>query len=95
MKIGLTGSTGTLGSQLIKKLNIKKRYLFVGKIENLNQVNKWIKMNNFDYIIHLAAIVPTNLVNKNKTKAFKVNYLGTRNLVNSINKISKKKICFF
>ena len=95
MKIGLTGSTGILGSQLIKKLNIKKRYLFVGKIENLNQVNKWIKMNNFDYIIHLAAIVPTNLVNKNKTKAFKVNYLGTRNLVNSINKNSKKKIWFF
>ena len=95
MKIGLTGSTGVLGVQLVKKLKIKKKNLFFGKIENFNQVNNWIKINNFDYIIHLAAIVPTSVVNRDKTKAIEINYLGTKNLIKAINKISKKKILFF
>ena len=95
MNIGLTGSTGILGSLLKKKLNIKKNNQFFGKIENLNHVNKWIKDNNFDYIIHLAAIVPTNIVNKNKIKALAINYVGVKNLINAINSHSQKKIWFF
>ena len=95
MNIGLTGSTGILGSQLKKKLNIKKNNQFFGKIENLNHVNKWIKINNFDYIIHLAAIVPTRTVNKNRLKALKINYVGVKNLINAINNHSKKKIWLF
>jgi len=95
MNIGLTGSTGVLGSQLKKKLNIKKKNLFSGKIENIKQVNNWIKINNFDYIIHLAALVPTSAVNKNKMKALTINYIGTKNLINAINNYSKKKIWFF
>ena len=95
MNIGLTGSTGILGSLLNKKLNLKKKNLFLGKIENFNHVINWVKINNFDYIIHLAAIVPTRTVNKNKDKALLINYIGTKNLINAINNYSKKKIWFF
>ena len=45
-----------------------------------------LKKNNLNVIFHLAAIVPIKVVNKNKKKAYKVNYLGTKNLVT----ISKK-----
>ena len=95
MNIGLTGSTGILGSILKKKLKLKKKNLFFSNIENYNNVKNWVKKNNFDYIIHLAAIVPTKTVNNNKNKALSVNYLGTKNLVNAINSYSKKKIWLF
>ena len=98
MNIGLTGSTGILGSILKKRLKLKKKNLFINKIENFNDVKNWIIKNNFDYIIHLAAIVPTKTVNNNKNKALLVNYLGTKNLVKAINNYSKKKnlvILFF
>ena len=95
MNIGLTGSSGILGTKLKKMLKLKKKNFFLGKIENSNHVNNWIKSNSFDHIIHLAAIVPTKTVNKNKNKSMKVNYEGTKNLVDAINKYSKKKIWFF
>ena len=95
MNIGLTGSTGILGSILKKKLKLKKKNLFINKIENFNDVKDWIIKNNFDYIIHLASIVPTKTVNKNKKKALLVNYVGTKNLVKAINIYSKKKIWLF
>ena len=85
IKCGITGSNGVLGQKLIKKTNFKF-VKFRGNISNKNDVNNWIKKNHFDLIIHLAAIVPTNIVNKNYKEAKKVNYTGTVNLINSINK---------
>ena len=34
----------------------------------------------YDCVIHLAAIVPINLVNNDKKKAFNINYIATKNL---------------
>jgi len=42
MNIGLTGSTGILGSILKKKLKLKKKNLFINKIENFNDVKNLI-----------------------------------------------------
>ena len=95
MNLGITGSIGVLGSVLKKKLRIKNKNLFNGKIENKKNVNNWIKTNNFDIIIHLAAIVPIKIVNQNKQKALIVNFEGTKNLVDAVNKYSKKKVWFF
>ena len=95
MNLGITGSIGVLGSVLKKKLKIKNKNLFNGKIENKKNVNNWIKSNNFDIIIHLAAIVPTKIVNQNKQKALIVNFEGTKNLVDAVNKYSKKKSLVF
>lgn len=95
MKIGVTGSTGIIGSEIKKFFKLKKNDLFNDKIENKKKVINWIKLNNFDIIIHLAAIVPTKTVNNNKKKSLNVNFNGTKNLVKAINLHSKKKIWLF
>ncbi len=95
MIIGITGSSSVLGSNLLKKLKDNKIIRFKGKLENKNLIDNWIKKNNFDCIIHLAAIVPVNIVINNKKKAYNINFIATKNLVNSIKKHSQKKIWFF
>jgi nucleoside-diphosphate-sugar epimerase len=88
LKCGITGSSGTLGQILLK--NLPFHFVsFDHDITDYKKVDSWIKNNNFDLIIHLAAIVPTKEVEKNYFKAKKVNVLGTKNLVRSI---VKKKI---
>ena len=95
MIIGITGSSSVLGSNLLKKLKDNKIIRFKEKLENKNLIDNWIKKNNFDCIIHLAAIVPVNIVINNKKKAYNINFIATKNLVNSIKKHSQKKIWFF
>ena len=95
MIVGLTGSSGILGKQLVLVHKNIKFNCFKGDIRNFNQVDKWIKDNNFDLLIHLAAIVPIKKVNLNMKKAYDVNYLGTKNLVDSIKLRKKNKIWFF
>ena len=91
----ITGSKGVLGSKLIKKIPLKF-YEFHGDITNKKKVNQWIQKKDFDILIHLAALVPTNLVNKNYKKAYEVNVIGTNNLINSlIQKENKPKWLFF
>ena len=91
----ITGSKGVLGSKLKKKLPLKF-YEFRGDITNKKKVNQWIQKKDFDILIHLAALVPTNLVNKNYKKAYKVNVIGTNNLINSLKKKENKpKWLFF
>ena len=62
---GITGHTGILGSELIKKNKKIKFIKFKGDITNKKNVQKWFQNNTFDIIIHLAAIVPTKIVKKN------------------------------
>ena len=98
IKIGITGSTGILGKSLIyflkknKKFKIKR---YLGNILNIKKTNKWIKENQFEIILHLAAIVPTREVNKNYKLAKKINVDGTKNLINSIKKHQKSKPFLF
>ena len=95
MKIGITGSNGVLGSEFINSLNKRNIIKFNGCVEKIKDVEKWIYKNDFDLIFHFAAIVPTFKVNSNKKKAMLVNYIGTKNIVDTINKFSKKKVWFF
>jgi len=94
LKCGITGASGILGEAIRKKLNYNF-IIFKGRIENKKIVNQWVKNNNFDIIIHLAAIVPINIVNKNFYKAKKVNYGGTKNLIDSILKFKPNLKWFF
>ena len=84
LKIGITGGTGSLGKNLISSKNQFQYSLFKSDIRDKQKVFQWIKNNNFYAVIHLAAIVPIKTVNKNKKKAYQVNYLGTKNLVDAI-----------
>ena len=94
LKCGITGLSGVLGKSISKELN----YQFIpfkGRIENKKKINQWVKINNFDLIIHLAAIVPTKIVNNNFNRAYRVNYLGTKNLVDAILKYKPNLNWFF
>ena len=96
IKIGVTGASGVLGKALCIKLKKYDLYKFNKNIVNKKSVYKWVEKNNFDAVIHLAAIVPTIEVDREKYKALKVNYLGTKYLIDALIKNkNKKKIWFF
>jgi UDP-glucose 4-epimerase len=92
--IGLTGSSGSLGKTILK-LNKKKKFsCYNNDIVNRNAVFKWIEKNNIKVVIHLAAIVPIKLVNKDKSRARKVNLIGTKNIVDACIKNNVKWFFF-
>ena len=92
---GITGHTGVLGSELIKKKNTIKFIRFYGDIANKKHVKDWLVKRNINIIFHLAAIVPTKIVKKEPKKANKVNYLGTKILIDELIKLKKIKWFFF
>ncbi len=90
--IGLTGSSGSLGKELIKNNKGKRFIHFKNDITNRKKVFEWVKKNNLKVVIHLAARVPIKEVNRNRQKAKKINYFGTKNLVDAC---IKEKIDWF
>ena len=90
LKFGITGHTGSLGKVIIKSTKNIKYIYFKDDVRNKKKVIEWINNNNFMALIHLAAIVPIKIVNKNKKKAYKVNYQGTKNIVDGIKKTNLK-----
>ena len=93
-KCGITGGTGVLGKKIIKNLPFKF-YQFKKDITKIDEVRKWANKYEFDLIIHLAALVPTNEINKKYKKAFKTNVIGTKNLINCLLKKKDKPKWFF
>ena len=89
IKIGITGHSGSLGKEIVKSKFGFNYSFFKGDIRSKSKVLKWIDGEKFDAIIHLAAIVPIRIVNNNQKKAYNVNYLGTKNIVDVV---KKKKI---
>ena len=95
LKYGITGHTGILGKKFLKENNDLKFVKFKGDITKKKHIKKWLQDNPIDIIIHLAAVVPTNLVNKRFNYASKVNYIGTKLLVDEILKYKKIKWLFY
>ena len=48
---------------------------------NQKDLSSWMQENKYDAIIHLAAIVPIDFVNKHKKLTYNVNVKGTENLI--------------
>ena len=93
MNCAITGSSGVLGSYITQN-NPKVNFLkFKGDVTNKKEITNWILKSNFEVFLHLAAIVPTSEISKNYIKAKKVNYDGTRNIVDAL--LLKKNIWFF
>lgn len=98
IKIGITGSTGILGrilTTLLKKYSYYRIYTYKENILNIKKLNDWIKKNQFQIIIHLAALVPIKKAKKNYKLAKQINFIGTKNLINAIKNYQKKKIYIF
>ena len=91
---GITGSSGVLGSELVKKYEKKINFIkYNGDITKKKILKKWFDRNNFDIFIHLAAIVPSRLVDKNYKFAKKINVVGTKNIAELA--LVKKKLSWF
>lgn len=84
LKIGITGATGSLGRCITSGNPIYKFIKFKGDIRSKTKLSSWFKNNKIDAMIHLAAVVPIKEVNTNKKKAYDVNFVGTKNVVNEV-----------
>ena len=82
---GITGHTGVLGSELIKKITGVNFIKFKGDLTVKKDIKNWLDKNKLDILFHLAAIVPTKIVTKNFKYANKVNYVGTKTLIDEVN----------
>jgi len=91
---GITGGNGVLGSAFVKKYQNNIKFIkFRGDITKKNDLIKWFKKNDFDFIVHFAALVPTGEVDKDLKYANKVNVEGTKNLANLV--LKNRNICWF
>ena len=89
-----TGSTGSLG-KIIKNKNKDFKFSFYKHdIRDKVKVFKWLKTNNPDLLIHLAAVVPIKKVEKNRKSALEINYHGTKNIVDALLKLKIKWFFF-
>ena len=95
--IGITGHSGILGTEISKKLkkNNYRLYYYKSDILNKKDLTSWILKHKFDIILHLAAKVPTRIADKNFSLVEKVNFSGTKNLVEAIKQTNKKIYLFF
>lgn len=105
-KILLTGSSGILGSTLLKNLNeefiflnlinqkkIEKKFNQI-KLKNLdnNSLKKLVNGFRPDVILHCAAITDIEFCEKNKKKCKEINYYITKYLVDICKKLKIKFI---
>ena len=92
---GITGHSGVLGSEIIKYYPRVKFIKFNGDITRKDEIKNWLNKNKINYLFHFAAIVPTRIVKKKFNYARKVNYLGTKYLVDEILKSNQIKWFFY
>lgn len=86
----ITGAWGKLGQYIkdsIKSVSPTKQEM---NILNIYQIEKFIKANKVDAILHLAAISDQKFAEKEKLLSYQVNVLGTRNIVNVAQKYDLK-----
>ena len=80
-------------SKILLKILKNKNVKLIQK--DLNQISNYLKIYNFDYIYHFAAILGVQKVIDNPFITLKENILTTINLINLSKKQKKlKKICF-
>jgi UDP-glucose 4-epimerase len=91
--IAITGHRGNFSKNFIKEYPNNRFVYFYGDINCKKKVDEWICKNYFDIFIHLAAVVSIKRVYKKKDQALKTNYLGTKNIIDSL--IRHKKKCWF
>ena len=93
--IGITGSTGLLGSYVKNNFKNVKFDCFKGDITNKKDIRHWLKGKKFEALFHFAAVVPTSKVLNNYVSSKKVNYVGTKLLIDEVQKNQTTKWFLF
>jgi dTDP-4-dehydrorhamnose reductase len=93
-RILITGAEGQLGSELAETLAGDYEVVAIDKkdfdISEFKAVNNFIMNSRPNAIIHSAAFTDADKCEKEKTIAFKVNAIGTRNLAIAAKKVDAK-----
>jgi len=93
-RILITGAEGQLGSELAETLAGEYEVVAVDKkdfdISKFKAVNGFIMNTRPNAVIHSAAFTDVDRCEKEKTNAFKVNAIGTRNLAIAAKKVDAK-----
>ena len=111
MKILITGVYGIIGSYLCKKLRNEGFYIVgIGKKESYNGCNKYYSCDiinmesiekvfkensDIEVVIHCAALAHNKGDDLSRERFIKINYDGTKNLVDMCNKFLKLKSFIF
>lgn len=85
MKVLITGSNGMLGSSLLKLLSYKEVVGFESDrldVTNASECLEVLQKENPTIIIHTAAYTNVEECEVNPQKTYKINTIGTQNLVN-------------
>jgi len=95
--IGITGGTGVLGRILVGKLmrQNKCHSCFAGDVRNQSEVRSWIESCKPAAVIHLAAVVPVDLVEQEPARAIDVNLGGTLNVLSLLERNSPETWFFY
>lgn len=86
MRIGLTGGRGILGRIANKQLLARGHEVssFAGDVCDLSALQAWAAEAQAEAVLHFAAVVPTQTVQADPARAFRVNVGGTANLVSAL-----------
>ncbi len=97
MKIGITGSTGVIGTIVKEKLFLSNLSIstFNGDIRKKQDLYDWLSLDKFDILLHFAALVPTVQVEKDPLKAYSVNVGGVINLMEVLCETKQKPWVFY
>lgn len=88
MKYFITGASGFLGKHLIPEIQKLDFTILKGDLNDKELLNKNLK--DVDTVIHLAALIKS----KKKSSFYKVNVLGTKNLIEACVRAGVKNIIF-
>lgn len=97
MKILITGSSGFLGSFLVKELEKKNeiiRFDLPNNILNYKNILSFLKKNKPNLIIHSAAAKGAQKSNNYPKLFFETNFNGTLNILEAMRKCNLKKIIY-
>ena len=93
MKVGITGSSGLIGSRFIEKFGRLYDFLeFKGDMTNFESVNNFMNQS-FEILIHLASIIPKyHQYGIPTNQSFSSNIIGTENFAKLASEYNKKII---
>lgn len=98
MKILITGSSGFVGTYLVKKLSKKYEIVTYDLVRGQDVLNSKLltqKLRGVDLVIHLAAFISVNESWKKPMDYMRNNVLGTLSVVDCAIKTGVKKMIFF